>query len=96
MTQRDMFPELLATPEKAEAQPAPQPPAPQQPAAVPAPASGDDDIHNPFSGITMDMAPVAAIMGEKDPFAAALRATDRGDEAKVDDDVYDRDVGEET
>ncbi len=95
--QRDLWPETVScVPEKAEAQPAPTPPPSPQPVVKVAPVRRTaDDIHDPFSGISIDIAPLAKVVGNKDPFAQALLDAESTDEAKVTEDVYDREHGQE-
>lgn len=81
MTQRSLWPE-----------PAQETKTPKAPEPQPVVSSGED-LHNPFTGITIDPKPVAQL-AKGDPFAEAMRDTRPIDEAQVDDDVYSADMGQ--
>ncbi len=86
MSQRELWPEPVPVPAPA--------PKKAKPPAAPAPEPGDD-VHDPFAGIQVDLAPLAKVVLDRDPFARAIAASRKTDEASVSDDVYDRDQGEE-
>lgn len=89
-----MWPDLVVEPDAPKAQqPAPTPSPQPKPVAVE--AVRGDDIHDPFSGISIDIVPLAKVVMNKDPFAQVLRESEPKDEAIVDDDVYGRERGEE-